>query len=1209
MKKKNLMMMLGLLGFGFTANAQVIASLGFEADETQKYVDPDSIAAGKFTEFCADHINLGVADVWNEEYTEDVHSGSYALQVDNSGMSWSNSATGNAWDRGLKLRGLNIEPETSYRVSFWVKAPQTFNNESGEPVNTVIKSTLSIGIENLEAPFVSQSGTQYYYNYADGIMTGEWRRISFVSYYSGKDVQNSVFDDFNNNIKEITADGDTIYYGEEYSEFPDKFFLTINMYNPTTYLLDDITIEKATMAGCTYNYDAIRVDFGYPTNAAQLAVNSTDPIGTYLLPASCVKVTNGEEELAVNSVELKDDGYMYIFMAEEIDEATAANMRVSFTPAEDCPVVYNTDRRPSMDVTSEMKVLAFENEAVYYDETIDAMSYLMDGPIYLSSVPEDHSFELDLATFTEVRVTYDRPVSTEIASIQLLRGNNELVQDLSKETVTDSNDPNTLVVPISGLEDGEYYLRLTNVTNAMSGFECLTSQTINFSVGPDQNPGETEEIYKSDEFATTANGTFPVGWASFDNGVVHEYGLNEDSTVWNYNWGGVNPLGAGGGPRMMTGYSGDFQGGAIYWRSTAGNVGTLTFGAQVANHVLPDGTLDVSNMDPRIALYLTPRKYQFSFRMAAWKADDVNGKFPKYDFYLEKVDLARTTLDNQGAPIEANVVASAQGVTARPNVNGAQNITVTGATLSTAEFVVDEAGYYMMKFYSDNPDGGQNNFAEFLLGNVQVVAKPSDASYYKAQLQAAVDSANVVLNQVENEAYNGTTKTNLLAAVDEAGSGKFNSPSTVGAICDSIYSLCGQMLTRQTNVDSYDTNLQNLRNAMANIDASTKYALTEEYVACSEVLAKYDGVTAQSLEDADLITANEELTKYGSLAPNIKSSVDALTAQLDAAVKTATKIETVVEPASLVDDARNALFDDADIVREINGWNKYRIYQLMAEGGTIAPEYRDTIYSETKTDESGAYVVATSGIEVTGFVKNPDFYTYATSTADTLDLENTPGWETLEGFAHLRDGYLSSDTRPVAKSMINMYRGDYSIGQKISGLPVGIYDVCFRTRTADGKYGVNDETGIPDMYIWASTVEGDTLRTGFEQGTTKYNADEGFPTIIAQVKVTDENTVLSIGAKEDYTSGKNLNGEGVDEGIQWDTNTYVNEVRLVFVAPLPGFDYNAAMTDVNSVKAEPVSYEYYTVDGIKLDRPVKGLNVVKIHRADGTVDVEKKIME
>ena len=66
------------------------------------------------------------------------------------------------------------------------------------------------------------------------------------------------------------------------------------MYNPGRYLLDDIKIEEATMAGCTYNYDAIRVDFGYPTNAAQLASASTDPIGVHLLPNSLHVYLHGE---------------------------------------------------------------------------------------------------------------------------------------------------------------------------------------------------------------------------------------------------------------------------------------------------------------------------------------------------------------------------------------------------------------------------------------------------------------------------------------------------------------------------------------------------------------------------------------------------------------------------------------------------------------------------------------------------------------------------------------------------------------------------------------------------------------------------------------------------------------------------------------------------------------------------------------------------
>ncbi len=67
--------------------------------------------------------------------------------------------------------------------------------------------------------------------------------------------------------------------------------------------------------------------------------------GVHLLPNSYVKVTNGEEEMEVASVELKKDGYMYIFMANEIAEDESANIKVSFTPDADCPLIYTTDQR------------------------------------------------------------------------------------------------------------------------------------------------------------------------------------------------------------------------------------------------------------------------------------------------------------------------------------------------------------------------------------------------------------------------------------------------------------------------------------------------------------------------------------------------------------------------------------------------------------------------------------------------------------------------------------------------------------------------------------------------------------------------------------------------------------------------------------------------------------------------------------------------
>ena len=1193
MRKKNFLMLLGLAGFGLTAQAQVVATLGFE-DGDQFYHHKDST---QFADFYGDHINLQPGDVWNEK-CEETYSGKYALEANNS-----NTVQGSQWHRGLKLRYLPIEEGKSYRVSFWVKADQTFTMaDGGDPINTAIKSSLSIGREQLEVPLMSQSGAQYYYDWRDGIMTGDWRRLSFVAYNSGKAVQDKFFDQFDDNIKDIIVNdpedpskNDTIWWKGDDTSFPDTYFLTINMYNPGRYLLDDIKIEEATMAGCTYNYDAIKVDFGYPTNAAQLASASTDPIGVHLLPNSYVKVTNGEEEMEVASVELKKDGYMYIFMANEIAEDESANIKVSFTPDADCPLIYTTDQRPSMDVTSEMKVLPFTSEAIYYDETIEEMSYLMDGPVYLSSVPEDHSFELDPSAFNEVRVTYDRDVALDIASVQLMQ-NGVQVADLYESTVVSEEDPKTVVVSVGTLENGEYQLVVTNVTNALSGFEALQPQTINFSVGPDQSTGTTELVYSAaKDFATYANGTFPKGWLSNDNGTIHQYGVTESGEVWNYNWGGNI---GGGGCRLQGPYTGDFNGMALYWRATGGTVGTATYGEQVKDYVMPDGTLD-PEMDPGVALRLTPRKYQLSFRMAAWKAFG-DGTLPKFNLSLEKIDLKNPDTGGE-------VVAHFSGLEAKPSVNGGQNMPVTGTSVTTTEFTVNEEGYYMLKFSCQSGGG----FEEFLLGAVELITKPSDAAYYKAQLAAAVDSATVVLNAVANEIYNGQTKTALAEALEEA-KGTFNSPSAVEAMNAKLYGLCGTMLARQANVDNYDPKLQTLRDNMAKIDPASKYVMTDEYIEGEALLKEYGETSSLDLDDEALASAVEKLGSIADKVGNIQSCVDVLTYRLTKSAATAEKLG--VEPESIITDALNALDDDDAMAEDMNWHNRLALYKFLGENGNLSDEMKDTLYSETVADgtTTTGYKVLTSGLELTGFVKNPQFYTFSSSSADTITTENTPGWETTEGYAHLRDGaglYLTDASHWVVNSMINLYRGRYTVRQVLSNLPVGVYDIHMRTRTAPGKIAGLGSDSIPDMYIWASTAEGDTLRAAFEQGDTKYSQSEGFPTVIKNVEVK-EGMVLSIGVKEAYTSGKSLNADGTDQG-SWDTNTYADDVRLIFVAPLAGYDYAKAYADnIDGVKAaEAVSYEYYTLDGMKLERPMRGVNIVKIHRADGTTDVKKVVVK
>lgn len=1239
MKKRNFLMMLGLLGFGATANAQVIASLGFEEGEEQKYLNPDSVS--KYPDWSADHINLGLEDVWTEENADDVHSGSYALRAGNAGLSWSNSTTGNTWDRAIKMRGLEIEPETSYRVTFWAKAPATYTSSDGASTGvTAIKSTLSVGIENVEAPFVSQSGTEYYYNWTGSedvpVFEDEWKCFSFVAYYSGKEVQNKVFDNYNNNIKEIiendpddTTDNDTIYWGQDLTEFPDEFFLTINMYNPVEYLLDDIKIEKATMAGCFYDFNGIRIDFGYPTNLGSLAEASTDPVsGTILFPNEWVTVKYGDQVLEFSSLEGKPDGGLYIFFDEAYLEETIGyfgddpevieNITISFNPPADCPIKYNTDQRPSMDVESEMTVLPFTDEKLLGNQYFQEETYLNAGPELLSTVPEDHSFELDAASFNQVKLTYNRPVDVSMSSATLYSTDSgmEVATYTSADGISvDPEDEYSVLVAVGNLADGGYRVVLSGVSNAMSGTWALTDQEVTFSVGPDKSEGNTETIYAPD-FAQTPDDCFPIGWVSYcsDGATTHEYGLNSDGSYWNYNYGGtINDVaGAGnGGSRTFGGFSGDFTK-AVYWGSrgvtTTEETSTLTFGAQVENYMDENGNVDPS-MDPNIGLYLEPERHELSFLMAAWKGE------PVFDFEL-------TTMDGE-------VVAEFRDQVAKPNLNGNRGA-VSGSLELAATFTPPKAGYYVLQF-TTKPGVG---WSELLLAKVRLITKPSDAAYYKGMVQEAADSVQNVLNDsVANAIYDGTTKTALIAALEKAQSTTFTAPSVAESLTNELYTQCAAMLARKVAVDRYDVEIVGLQNTVNGIEVGSKYTLAAEYVNAVNLLNQYVEVSSLDLEDEELFAAVDELVKAETAVANVKNNVDALTYRLTKAATTARKIGA--NPESAIVDAENAVTDNDEIAEGLNGHIKYRLYEILASG-SITNEMKDTIYSETEVDETGTsetgYKLLATGVDLTSYVKNPQFYSYLKSDADSVKAENTPGW-TTEGFVHVSaGGWEATDVRPVTNNRLQAYGSDYKAYQSVSGLPVGIYQVHMRTRTATAvdtenipfvMNAQNDTTQMWDKYMWVVTSDApnDTVYVPFAAGETVFDAGwGGYPTMSPQITV-NENTVLTFGVAEDFVSYNNFwtradaNSQWVRNeepiGGNWETNTYVDDARLIFVAPVDGYDYAGGLTGIDEVEAtaEPVAYEYYTVGGVKLERPAKGINIVKTYYADGTVKVETKVMK
>ncbi|MBQ9361974.1 MAG: hypothetical protein IJT97_00985 [Bacteroidaceae bacterium] len=1136
MKNLNLLMGLSFAALSMTAQAQTtVVNLGFENGDTKYTTEGAYTPGGTF----GDWINRNEEDVWNEQYTDDVHSGEFAFQMLNS-----DALAGNTWDRGFKVGNLQLKENTPYRVSFWVKADEGLN----------LKSTLSIGKEYFDMPISTASGEQYYNTFVTKNYT--WTHYSYITYFTNKADQDALSGDYTG---KVDVKGDTV--SQKGDPFPNEYFITINMYNPGEYILDDIKLEEGvTFNEATFNGDVIKLNFGYPTNIADLAKAS---YGTLSLDPDLVSVTVDGVPAHVEFLEGQTDGFLYIFLDDTFIEEDQLVI-VSFTPTEDCPIVYSGNKRPSADVESELRVFGFTGETAYFDETIDALPSSWSPAILVSTTPENNSFELEGSEVTNVSFTFDKKMNIDMTSATLAWSDNYGSYTKDLPDITLSEDELTINVALEGLADGENKITLSGLTNSYL-VDC-EDVTISLEVGKDEVGGTSEDIYVSD-FDNEKTDCIPQGWLTKDATGIHQYGfMDEAQTIqYNYGWGHAadNPLGTQGGARLYQGFSGDFNK-ALYWCSRETNEGYASYGEIVKDYIDDEGNI-APDMPKGIALVLEPRKYQISFTMAAWKNE------PVFRFTLE--DLA------------GNVYAKFNDYVATPNMQGATGA-VKGALKCVTDFTVPEKGYYVLKFAAQDAP-----WQEFLLANVKLITMPSKAAYYKQMLTEALEKAKPIYESAEGEEYDGATKTAFAAAIYSAENDHFTSPSAVEAMVEELDRLGEAMAKRVENIDNFTIALIETMEAYDALEG--KYAESEYAAEAKTMIDTYENVNPSDLSDEELDEVTPKLVNTAPLLANIESVVNVLTWRAYKAFQTATTLKVT---DNIKNDALNLATDDDAIIAACNEASKNALYKLIANNGiadsmfttvnydanqkiVVDGKYVDVVVAEEEEeegeDEPAATVpVATSGIDFTCLIKNPKFYTYATDFGASLQDNTVVGWNCEQyqgGSVHL-SGTAATAANPVVNSVINAYAGgaEYNFYQIIEDAPVGVYDVYLASRTAiknnpdaDGVYGVfnamNDETGIWDKYIYAQVDDEAPIMVPFSAGPSW----SGHPTVIKNVAV-GEGQKLTIGVIEHLTSGKASDHDfDVETGEYvpsdwWNTNTFAGDARLYFVAPLEGYDYSAA---------------------------------------------------
>lgn len=477
MKFKNLLSLGAMLSCGLVAQAQVpVFHESFEAAQTKQPTD-----VGYYEE-----VNKEEGDEWS--IVEGGAEGKCLNFFNNSEV----PNTSNFWRRAVKFRNLPLEAGKSYRLSFRFKGSNTFTDGETE-TKSKMKVGLMQGVENADISILG-AGDKDQYREVSYFNPDEYETYNLMYYFADKANQDAKYD-------EQCADKET--YAEENKG---KYFATFNVFNSGDYYLDEVDLVEANVAGIIYRGNTIRVDLGYSTNAKTLAASK----GYYLLPNDCVTVKVDGTEAEIESVEARTDGYLYIFLANDVEEGQVE-------------VEYNNPAEGGLQYAEgeaiQGGVLSFKDKAEYKesfneDESITSWIYSeaqcvattpIDGSFGLEGVSEV-SFTFDKEVFSGENPSNDGPVAklSDGTVLKLKEGTPELTKTL------------TFVNEGGAFAKGSYSVTLENVVTSM-GTESQNAM-LTFEVGKVK---VSETIYTpagSCTFSDAADGTVPEGWTVYSDG-------------------------------------------------------------------------------------------------------------------------------------------------------------------------------------------------------------------------------------------------------------------------------------------------------------------------------------------------------------------------------------------------------------------------------------------------------------------------------------------------------------------------------------------------------------------------------------------------------------------------------------------------------------------------------------------------------------------
>ena len=1139
MRRKLLLSMLLATSVSLCAQINVFRQ-GFEDDEV--ITDPTALAY-------PDYVNFGEDEEGNPLGNR-YEIADYASFTGEKSLYVQNDNTLGGWNSALKFRNLPIKANTSYRVTYYAITT----------VGASLRTRMLCGVEKSDVPFVGVGNVAY-----DDVYTGfdseNWRKHVVMFYYTSDEIQQAYY---------LTQSGK-----EEPTLPEDKYFLNLNMYSEGEYYIDEISLDESSIAGITYAVDALRVNFGYKTD---FSAASKAPV---VLDRSSATVIIDGKEAEIESVELKSDGYMYIYLEDMID--SGSNVVVSFTnpKGEDGPKYSSTEalRPNSWDENDELYVLDFVAEVAEEDTDSEAdygFSNLYDTPVLLVAEPETGSFDLPKNTDT-FTLTFNKLVNLNEVEAKL--ANDEFSEDLVLKT--EGEFASTLVfarTSATELETATYYLEVTNIQpeKYIEGLIEPGQVEIKLSFGVVDAGGvdPVTEIFVEDFGAFEKDGIVPVGWKT-----TNGYGDDEDKNV------NIGPIDGGAqnsrvmGPFTGASRSWDY---AMYVRHGAGGTAYCSYGG-ISEAEAAEKGIEAEDI-PRLSL--EAGTYELFYDCGQWSRQGSTLKFDVLVYALE---------DGAEVASEVNIVVTEPYIAENKGIS-------FNATTKSLSFDIKKPGNYVVKFVENSSDG----YTGLLLSNVKVnkianipgAKEKSDLATALAAAEKAyatvcdVESGNVI-DIYEDEATTAALKT----VIDRAKSFASTSPSEYGKITAELAGKTELVNVHKINVDNYYSYL-NLAGEALELYKGTRYEALKYYPVLEDVYSRYKDVMLT--DDATLTEVNTTLLKNANTLTNMAEfGVGLLTERLSRLIDLAEILEVDINDELMI-AASESLTDNALLAKQLSWKCTDQLYAKFLEGVDFF---------------TGEFEGETLSLDMSGYIKNPEMYVLVDAVSDGLSTAPNmkigtlssfcPGWSdegSINGYGDLTIHQSNNNQggadlfqtgySEVVDAIVKTWASEFNIHQEVTGLPVGTYRLYTRSSNQDGDTEDNPLTVKCNQSVYA-IVDGDSIGAAWNPDAGQwFGSGRKEYTSYVDFEVKDVKSVVKIGIYSDTRS----NG----------TNTFFNALNLFMTGKDNTFDYASSIgEDVITTPKEIKEINYYSINGMLLNQAQKGLNIQRITYTDGTVKVRK----